>query len=48
MQTTDCWECKHFIREEDTNYSGCNKEELITDEEYEGKVNCRMFESVED
>lgn len=49
--TTDCFECKHFIQELDTNYQACGKEEKegieIKDEWWEGKEDCPHFESIE-
>ena len=41
---TDCQECKFFWHEYDTNASGCHKEGEISDEMWEGKIECPFFE----
>ena len=45
---SECYECRHFYHEFDTNFSECRKEEEveIKDDWYNGKVDCPYFEDI--
>ena len=47
IKMTDCYECKNFEQELDTNYQGCRKEDDITDDEWYNKVECRFFDKMD-
>jgi len=41
---SECEECRYFESEPDVNYTGCSKEDEVTDDEWSGKVDCKCFE----